>query len=316
MPTIPGFRRSRLLPVALSVALTVACGGSGTTPGFGDGGSTSNPVGQDSGGTTTLPTGSGSGTTVLQTPDAGPTVSADGSVDDCPPSAKLIYVTGSSNQLYSYAPETATFTLIGTFDCLTNPTHMTVDRTGTAWVVANAQLYTASTANAHCTAVANWKVNLVLASDFALTFVGTTAPDNTLYILNGTGTLGSFDIQTGVGKVITSLAGLSDTQGDMTSNGDGNLYFVHDIAAQELYAITPTTGAIVNSWVTGETGGQTEALAYYGGLFYDFLNSAVYTFDPATKVATPIGTAPLDVTGAGQSTCVPSTAPPPAPISK
>jgi len=65
------------------------------------------------------------------------------------------------------------------------PTHMTVDRTGTAWVAAwvvdqnsalfeTSSLYTASTANAACTKVANWIPqpggNF---SDFALTFIGT-----------------------------------------------------------------------------------------------------------------------------------------------
>ncbi len=308
--------RYRLGVLAFTLAAG-GCGGGGGASGFGGGGgSPSKPSGSTDGGTTSLPTGSDGAAPRLQPTDAGGTASTpDGGVD-CPPSAQLIYITGSSNQLYSYAPQTATFTLIGTFDCLQNPTHMTVDRTGTAWVVANSQLYTASTANAHCSAVANWQVDTTQFFDFSLTFVGTTAMDNTLYVVDDAARLASFNTQTGARAVITSLAGLTDAQGDMTSNGDGHLYFIHDITAQELYEITPATGAIVSSWVTGETGGTSEALAFYGGLFYDFLNSAVYTFDPATKIATSIGTAPLQVTGAGQSTCVPSSAPPPAPISK
>jgi hypothetical protein len=302
---------ARFAALALAVAATAACGSS-TSSGFGDSGASAD------GGTGTPglpPKTDGSTTAPLGGGDTGALPSADGSSasDECPPSAKLIYVTGSSNQLYSYAPETATFTLIGTFDCLTDPTHMTVDRKGIAWVVANGLLYTASTATAHCAAAPNFTANLEF-DDFALTFVGTTVTDTTLYILDDTADLASFDTVTGVQTPITTVAGLSDSLGDMTSNGDGHLYFIHDVAKQKLFEITPTTGAVVTSWVTTETGGSSEALAFYGGLFYDFLDSAVFTFDPMTSVATPIGTAPLEVTGAGQSTCVPTTAPPPATI--
>jgi len=310
-------RGSRLRSVSLSVSLSAAalfpsaCSGS-VPSSFGD---ASTPTPADSGKGTPPPHMSpDAGSTKLVGSDAGMPTSADGSTNDCPPSAKLIYVTGSSNDLYSYAPETAQFTLVGTFDCLEGPTHMTVDRQGTAWVVANSLLYTASTSTAHCTAVPNWTAGVGEFVDFSLTFVGTTGVDNTLYVVDDSGRLASFDTVSGARTLITSLSGLSSALGDMTSNGDGHLYFIHDVAAQTLYEITPTTGAIVTSWVTGETGGSSEALAYYGGLFYDFLDSDVFTFDPTTKVATSIGTAPLEVTGAGQSTCVPTSAPPPAPI--
>jgi hypothetical protein len=304
---------ARFAPLALAVVATAACGSS-TSSGFG----MSTDAGTDTG-TPGLPPdtpGTDASTSVpLLGSDASALPSVDGSStsDECPPSAKLIYVTGSSNQLYSYAPETAQFTLIGTFDCLTDPTHMTVDRKGIAWVVSNGRLFTASTATAHCAAAPNWTPNLEF-DDFALTFVGTTGTDTTLYILDDSADLASWDTVTGVQTPITTVAGLSDSLGDMTSNGDGHLYFIHDVSKQKLFEITPTTGAVVSSWVTTETGGTSEALAFYGGLFYDFLDSAVFTFDPTTSLATPIGTAPLEVTGAGQSTCVPTTAPPPATI--
>jgi len=297
-----------------ALALLAGCGG-GSSSGFGfpDSGT---PLTATDSGKTPGPlrlTGSDASAPPLTANDASTSGSADAN-GDCPPSARLIYVTGSSNQLFSYNPETADFTLIGTFDCLENPTHMTVDRTGTAWVVANSLLFTASTSNAHCTQVASWKSDGFTFSDFALSFVGTTGIDTTLYVLDDDANLASFDTATGVRTMITQLSTLSDTQGDMTSNGDGHLYFIHDVPDQTLYELTPTTGAIVSSWVTTETGGGSEALAFYGGLFYDFLDSDVYTFDPMTHVASSIGTAPLEVTGAGQSTCVPKSAPPPAVI--
>ena len=300
---------------ALAVSIAAGCSatgdasGVGASLGAGGGASSSSATSSSSTGTS----GVGGSPLMLTGSDAGTDASADGSTADCPASAKLIYVTGSSNQLYSYDPTTGVFTLIGTFDCLTNPTHMTVDRSGTAWVVSNGLLYTASTVNAHCNLVSNWTPGVNEFFDFALTFVGTgPGTDPNLYVLDDSGNLAAFNPTTGVRTAITTLAGLTSSLGDMTSNGDGHLYFVHDVAAQRLYEIVPTTGAVVNSWLTTEVGGNSEALAFYGGLFYDFLGSAAYTFDTSTSTAQSVGNAPLEVTGAGQSTCVPMTAPPPA----
>lgn len=60
-------------------------------------------------------------------PEAGPLV--DGAVD-CPPSAKLIDVTGVGAQLWSFWPPTFTFKKIGTLNCTIFPTHMTVATVG------------------------------------------------------------------------------------------------------------------------------------------------------------------------------------------
>ena len=180
---------------------------------------------------------------------------------------------------------------------------MTVNRTGTAWVVANSLLYTASTATAHCTKVANWTPGVGEFVDFSLTFVGTTsATDTTLYVVDDSARLGAFDTLTGVRTVVTTLSGFTDALGDMTSNGDGHLYFIHDVAAQTLYEIAHDRSGrhVVGDRRDGRR--LRGAIAYYGGLFYDFLDSDVYTFECTTRVATSIGTAPLEVTGAGQST--------------
>jgi hypothetical protein len=102
--------------------------------------------------------------------------------------------------------------------------------------------------------------------------------------------------------------------GDMTASNDGALYFMSDHApAQTLELLDPANAAILASYVTGENDStKSGALAYYGGLFFDFIGPEVYTFDAATKTATSIGRSPMQVTGAGQSTCVPASAPPPA----
>ncbi len=243
-------------------------------------------------------------------PDTGPVV-------DCPPSATLIYVTGDPNEddpgsdLYSFNPQSGAFTLVGSMGCLSSPTHMTVDRTGSAWVVANGLIYKASTETAKCAAVATWKADPVNFPDFALTFLGTTsAPDTSLYILSDTGELAVFDVATGS---ITKMGTLSipSPAGDMTTNGDGTLYFLQQAASQTLNEVDPSNASILTTWTTGQNSMDTQALAYYGGLFYDFIGDAVYTYDTTSKTTKSIGTAPIFVTGAGQSTCVPGDAGPP-----
>ena len=237
-----------------------------------------------------------------------PNGDTDAATDGCPPSATLVYVTGQGDKLYSFYPPDQTFTLIGKFSCLTNPTHMTVDRQGNAWVVAGGQIYKASTADASCTAASTWKPNISY-SDFSLTFVGiTNNVDNTLFVLNNSSKLSSFDIGSGaltnIGNVSTSA-----TLGDMTSNGDGTLYFLKDVSTPVLYNFSPADASTIGSNPLQATGGGSQALAFWGGRFYAFESSDIHEYDPMMKSTKKIGTAPLSVTGAGQSTCVPKVPP-------
>ena len=254
-------------------------------------------------------------------PAPAPTLMPTAPAPDCPAAAMLIYVTGEGSALYSFDPTVGVFTKIGVLTCLDTPTHMTVDRTATAWVVSDGQLYRASTANASCSRVAAWTPDPVNFDDFALTFIGTTtATDTSLYVLGTTGELASFDTTSGM---VTSMGNVflakthtnaSGGRGDMTTNGDGTLYYTDDSTpTQTLNEIDPTDATVLSTYVTGEDdSADSGALAFYGGLFYDFVGTRVFTFDTATMKTSPLGTAPLEVTGAGQSTCVPTTAPPPA----
>ncbi len=322
----------------------LACGGSQSSGGFGadaspggGGGTTANDagtLGSNDAGTlgSAPPLTDDSGTLGLSGGDG--STSSNG---DCPVAAGLIYVTGEGSQLYSFYPPTLKFTLIGTLTCLGSPTHMTVDRTGTAWVVGSdanddspSMLYTASTTNAACSAVSTWTVQPETFPDFALSFIGTTsATDNSLYILgaqigaavSAPGPLGLFNTATGALTILgTPNVAANDPGGDMTSNGDGALYFLEasdDLTPLNLYAINPSNAAI-----TGTTslptvlGGGGQALAFWGGSFYMFEDTVVYQYDPTTGGTAQVGTAPLSVTGAGQSTCVPTTGAPPVPPPK
>src|SRR4051812_44889855 len=108
----------RTIAALVSVFVLSACGSAKSDRTFDSSGGASPPG--DGTGISGPRLGGGGGT------DGGTT--AEGGNDGCPPSATLVYVTGSGDQLYSFYPPTQSFTLIGKFDCLTSPTHMTVDR--------------------------------------------------------------------------------------------------------------------------------------------------------------------------------------------
>jgi hypothetical protein len=166
----------------------------------------------------------------------------------------------------------------------------------------------ACTADASCTAVSTWKPNITY-NDFSLTFVGVSnAVDNTLFVLSNSSKLSSFDIGSGALTTIGTVKP-SPTLGDMTSNGDGTLFFLNDVSTPVLYNFSPTDASTVSSNQIMASGGGSQALAFWGGRFYAFENSDINEYDPMMKTTKSIGTAPLQVTGAGQSTCVPKVPP-------
>ncbi|HEY1960638.1 MAG TPA: hypothetical protein VGH28_33735 [Polyangiaceae bacterium] len=293
--------RIRALGVGVSsVALIWACGGS-TGTGF-DGGI----GGNDSGGpddVTTEPPVFGDSSPPS---DSGPPP-VDASDDCCPANAQYIYVTGPSAKLYSFWPPTFTFKLVGTLSCTTFPTHMTVDRNGTAWVVGDGgSVYKTSTLNAQCSALGTWTPQNGF-DDFALSFTGLTCDDTSLFMLGqSSGELAKFDTaKSTFTKIGTpNVAGIL---GDMTTNGDGTLYFLNDAPTLHLYDINPATAAVKKTYtIPNASGGGNQALAYFGGRFYAFEEDVVYEYDPVANTTKNIGTAPISITGAGQSTCVPS----------
>jgi hypothetical protein len=297
--------------------MVAACGGSGGGVGFdtdsGGGGGAGGSGGGDSGtrGDSSVPVltfdgGKGDGATDATT-DAG---------SECPLAATLVYVTGEDDDLWSFYPPTLKFTEIGKFNCLSFPTHMTVDRQGNAWVVSEAgNIYKASTKDATCTAVPTWTPK-VQFDDFALTFIGVSnTVDPHLYIMSES-KLGLFDVPAGTVTVI-GAAPVADALGDMTSNGDGTLYFLWDTDTPTLYEVDPTSAAVLKTTpLSPAVGGGDQALAYWGGEFYAFENNVIWQYDPKTSAIGTPGSAPLSVTGAGQSTCVPKTGAPPPPPPK
>jgi len=292
----------RALGVGASIVAVIwACGGTSSDK-FGDGGNTGDDSGDNGGdGTTTPPIFGDSSISDTSTP---PVDAAD---NCCPANAQYIYITGEGAQLYSFWPPTFTFKLVGTLSCTTFPTHMTVDRNGTAWVVGDeGDVYKTSTLNAQCSALSTWTPQNGF-SDFALSFIGLTCGDTSLYMLGqDNGELAKFDTATSTFTKIgtPSVAGIL---GDMTTNGDGTLYFLNDATTLHLYEINPASAAVMKTYtIPNASGGGDQALAYFGGRFYAFEDDVVYEYDPVANTTKNIGTAPISVTGAGQSTCVPS----------
>jgi hypothetical protein len=313
-PTL--FFRSR--GFVLLGALVAACGG-GTGTGFGvvgdgGGGGSGGTGGNGDGGSGDRDSG-----VPMLTNDSGKHDGASSDASDaaaeCPPAATLVYVTGSDNDLWSFYPPTLKFTEIGMFNCLSFPTHMTVDRQANAWVVSDGNIYKASTKDATCSAVPTWTPQAQF-DDFALTFIGTTMMvDPHLYIMSESN-LGLFDVPTGTVHVIGN-APVADALGDMTSNGDGTLYFLWDTTTPTLYEVNPTNADVIKSKALSPAdGGGDQALAYWGGEFYAFEDNVIWQYDPKTGAVGTPGSAPLSITGAGQSTCVPQTGAPPPPPPK
>jgi hypothetical protein len=296
--------------IACSIALgaaMAACGASGRgDEGFpvgDDGGDPAGDSGRDprmsDSSLVDVPTFLGDGALL----DAGSRADLDAAA--CPPAATTIYVTGQPAELWTFWPPTFTFTKIGTLSCTSSPTHMTVDRNANAWVVAGGSIYKTSTRTAACAPLSTWTPQTNFW-DFALSMVGVTSTDTTLYLL-GSSSLASFDIASGAFKVIGSPV-VSAFAGDMTSNGDGSLYFLQGyVSPHPLYRIDPATAMVARTYQVNAPGTGSQALAYFGGRFYAFENNVVYEYDPVTNAVAMLGTAPLTVTGAGQSTCVPQT---------
>jgi hypothetical protein len=184
---------------------------------------------------------------------------------------------------------------------------MTVDRHGIAWVVSDGKLYRVSTTDAQCAEVTTWTPDATRFPDFALAFLGTTASDDDpLYLLGQTSELlATFDATSGAVTPV-GTAKLAASIGDMTTDGDGKLYLLIDEDPRTLVQLDPTSAKSLASYEVNSAPVSDQALAYYGGAFYVFEGTLLFRYALATpKQAVSLGSAPISVTGAGQSTCVP-----------
>jgi hypothetical protein len=243
----------------------------------------------------------------------------------------LVYVVDQTFRLLSFDPllaETPTdpFTLIGTLSCPSagaTPFSMSVDRTGTAWVLySDGQIYNVSTLDASCEATtfqanqttpdgASWTV-------FGMGFVSDAegSNDETLFIASagGSGGLGSIDTDTLAITSVGPMEGGSELSPELTGTGAGALYGYYPGAVTTFISeIDKTTALRGETWDMPGLGGGVNAwaFAHWGGRFYVFVtvdgNSQVLLVDPEQggTTTTLLQSLPYTIVGAGVSTCAP-----------
>lgn len=244
---------------------------------------------------------------------------------ECSDAAKLIYVVGTGNELYSFHPPTLTFKHIGILSCptpdiFTSPFSMAVDRDGMAWVLFNdGAIYKVDTANAACSKTAFVPNQVAGFNLFGMGFVSDTpgSTEETLY-------LGSYD-GTGIAKIdlatlkVIPIGNYDKISGaaEMTGTGDARLFGFFSSASVTVAEIDKSNGHILSMAPQPTVNiGAGWAFAFWGGDFYLFTDpsgfgsSQVDRYRPSdgttVTVKTDVG---FTIVGAGVSTCAPITPP-------
>ncbi len=287
-------------------------------------------------------TGNGGGSTGAGGALSG--VDAGGGTTNCTTAATLVYVLSVDNSIWSFEPQSQSFTELFTLDCPTpldgntwGPNSMAVDRDVTAWVnyVGTDSSGTDQAGeifkvdiNAHTCAPAP-AVTLPsewyrLGMGFAADVPGGAA--ETLYI-TGTGVEGGAT-SPGLGRVSTTgaVVAIGQFSGDslltgqsaeLTGTGAAQLYGFFTTSPVRVAQLDMVTGGVVSDLpVAGVPTPLDWAFSFWGGAFYLYtsggsFNSTVTRFDPTTKaVDTSYDvTAPTIIVGAGVSICAPITPP-------
>jgi len=250
---------------------------------------------------------------------------------DCPAEAKLVYVIDQNNTFSSFDPQSQVFKDLGVLDCPSQaqatPFSMTVDRSGTAWVLySSGELFRVPTLTLACTKT-TWTAQLGLET-FGMGFATNAAnsSDEKLYIAGGaidpntgmlstTSTLASLDTNLFVATKIGEVTGWPE----LTGTGDAKLWaFFPDETSPRVSSLDRGDGAESTAFNTITLAGQPAAWAFaaWGGSFWIFLqrggepDTTVWKLDGMTGMLTPVrrNTSRI-IVGAGVSTCAPVTIP-------
>ncbi|EYF03129.1 hypothetical protein [Chondromyces apiculatus] len=305
------------LPALIAAAVGVgACSASsdGSTGTFGDGGSgasSSNGTGNNGEG------GAGGdlfGNTTVTT--------TGGSTDDCSEAAKLIYIIGAGNNLYSFHPPTLAVTPIGVINCPqtggATPFSMAVDRQGTAWILFNdGRLYNVDTQNAVCTAT-SFQPGQQGLTRFGMGYVSDApgSSDEKLYIadFNGSG-IATIDTTSLTVTPVRPYDALFQAA-ELTGTGDARLFGFFTGSPVQIAEIEPATGHVLSMAPQPSISiGNGWAFAFWGGDFYTFTNpsgsgSQIDRYSPSMAMTSTVLTGIGDnIVGAGVSTCAPTQPP-------
>ena len=238
-------------------------------------------------------------------------------ISDCPDAgATLVYVLGSQNELYSFFPPTLTFKSIGTIACPgpSSPNSMAVTRSGIAFTnFLDGHLFEISTANAACKAT-TYQPNQKGWTTYGMGYAGIADGGETLFVAgntNGGQSLGLGMIDTTaftlgvVGQFNPHLPNC-----ELSGTGGGQLFgFCPQGTGSLLVEIDPANANVISTHtLNAGTNATSFAFAFWGGDFWIFTgngNSTVTEYDPVTKKESNVTTAPIEIVGAGVSTCAP-----------
>jgi hypothetical protein len=238
---------------------------------------------------------------------------------DCSEAAKLVYVVGKNNELYSFSPASLQFTPIGIIDCtgqgaFGQPFSMAVDRNGTAWVLFDdSQIFAVSVTDASCKKTAYIPS---LNFDFSLFGMGFASDDamgssETLYVASYSGY--------GLAKIalpsmtLTPIGPYKNGGGsaELTGTGDGRLFGFFTTSPVSVAELDKKTSTILSSAPQPSVNiGGGWAFAFWGGDFWLFtapngVTSQVDRYSPSKQTTTTVAQVNFKIVGAGVSTCAP-----------
>jgi hypothetical protein len=244
--------------------------------------------------------------------------SSGGGGPGCSEEAKLVYVVGDGNELYSFYPPTLDLKQVGIINCpeagFATPFSMAVDRSGTAWVVfSDGRIHHVDVSNAACTS-SNFQAGQQGFVTFGMGFVSDTPGSDaeTLYVADYLGAgLGKIN----TGTLILDFVGAYDLKpglaAELTGTGDARLFGFYNETPIVIAEIDKTNAAILSEAPQPSVSiGSGWAFAFWGGDFWLFTSptgdSQIDRYQPGngttTTVKTNIG---ANIVGAGVSTCAP-----------
>jgi hypothetical protein len=242
---------------------------------------------------------------------------------DCPDAgATLVYVITNSNNLYSFYPPTAAFSLIGTIACPSpsgsTPFSMAVDHKGIAYIVfQSGELFRVSTLTAACQPTKFVSGQGGFASTFGMAFSGDNTPNGeSLYVAGDMSPpeLGRIDVST---FTLTRVGAFNPpiTMAELTGTRAGDLFGFwapggNGSTDSAIVQIDKSNASVTNSSaLPGVTQGSGWAFAFWGGDFYTFGapngTTVVTRFRPSDGSIVQVATIADTVVGAGVSTCAP-----------
>ncbi len=261
----------------------------------------------------------------------------------CSQAAKLVYVLGEDNAIWSFDPPTKQFTQLFTLNCQPPsdgntwaPNSMAIDRNVVAWVnyvgskgltdkagvvfKVDIMKQTCEPTPAVTLTDSQWyRLGMGFSTDTA---GGTT---ETLYV-TGTGTSTTTPNSPGLGKIDTTTgtltpiaqfgmdATLSGQSAELTGTGDARLFGYFTTKPNVRVAqIDPATANILSDQaLAGVTPPAAWAFSFWGGAFYlyaagQFGKSHVIYYNPTTQAVDTmyVPNTGIIIVGAGVSTCAP-----------